>query len=91
VVALLSVLVCTTFLNVLEAKPYGALLFETVSALGTVGLSTGITPSLSPASKALLCLAMFAGRVGPLTLASSLVFRTSRTSGRRPEGEVVLG
>jgi len=91
VVALLSVLVCTTLLNVLESKPYDALLFETVSALGTVGLSTGITPSLGPASKILLCVAMFAGRVGPLTLASSLVFRTSRTSGRRPEGEVVLG
>ncbi|NMA28797.1 MAG: hypothetical protein GX934_13660, partial [Burkholderiales bacterium] len=91
VVALLSVLTCTTILNTLEAKPYSALLFETISALGTVGLSKGITPSLSPASKTLLCLVMFAGRVGPLTLASSLVFRTSRSTGRRPEGEVFLG
>jgi trk system potassium uptake protein TrkH len=40
-----------------------------VSAFGTVGLSTGITPTLSPAGKMLLVLLMFAGRLGPLTVA----------------------
>lgn len=47
-------------------------LFETISALGTVGLSTGITAVLSPASRLLVSLLMFCGRLGPLTLASSL-------------------
>jgi trk system potassium uptake protein TrkH len=47
-------------------------LFETVSAFGTVGLSMGITPKLSDVQKLAIILMMFAGRVGPLTLAFSL-------------------
>jgi trk system potassium uptake protein TrkH len=46
-------------------------LFETVSAFGTVGLSMGITPKLNDAQKLAIVLMMFAGRVGPLTLAFS--------------------
>lgn len=53
--------------------------FEAVSAIGTVGLSTGVTPVLSPASKLLVCLLMFIGRIGPLTLAGVV------TSGDRPD------
>ncbi len=49
--------------------PFLPLLFEAVSAFGTVGLSTGITPELSPAGRLLVVGLMFAGRVGPLTLA----------------------
>ncbi len=44
------------------------LLFETVSAFGTVGLSMGITPYLMPASKVILSLLMFTGRLGPITI-----------------------
>jgi trk system potassium uptake protein TrkH len=54
-------------------------LFDTVSAFGTVGLSMGITPKLTDIQKLALILMMFAGRVGPLTLAFSL----SRSSGSR--------
>ncbi len=46
-------------------------LFETVSAFGTVGLSMGVTPKLSDIQKLAIVLMMFAGRVGPLTLAFS--------------------
>lgn len=52
-----------------------ALLFETVSAFGTVGLSTGITPGLTAASKLVLTATMYIGRLGPLTVASLLTFR----------------
>ncbi len=52
-------------------------LFDTVSAFGTVGLSMGVTPKLNDLQKYALILMMFAGRVGPLTLAFSL----SRSSG----------
>ncbi|MGD9910200.1 MAG: TrkH family potassium uptake protein [Candidatus Izemoplasmatales bacterium] len=45
-----------------------SVLFETVSAFGTVGLSTGITPYLMPASKIVLTILMFMGRLGPITL-----------------------
>ena len=54
-------------------------LFETVSAFGTVGLSMGVTPKLNDIQKFAIVLMMFAGRVGPLTLAFSL----SRTRGRK--------
>jgi trk system potassium uptake protein TrkH len=54
-------------------------LFDTVSAFGTVGLSMGVTPRLNDLQKYALILMMFAGRVGPLTLAFSL----SRGGGKR--------
>ncbi len=55
-------------------EPYNIsdLVFEVSSALGTVGLSTGITPFLSAQGKLVLMLCMFAGRIGPLTLIISL-------------------
>ncbi len=49
-----------------------ALMFEAMSALATVGLSAGMTPELSDAGKVILALAMFMGRVGPLTVAYAL-------------------
>jgi trk system potassium uptake protein TrkH len=54
-----------------------SVLFETVSAFATVGLSTGITPTLSSASKVVLIIIMFAGRVGPITIATSMKARPS--------------
>lgn len=67
-------------------------LFETVSALGTVGLSTGITADLSPASRLLVSLLMFLGRLGPLTLASALASdRGGLTDWRYAEEEVMVG
>jgi trk system potassium uptake protein len=65
--------------------------FEVISALSTVGLSTGITAELSPASKLVLCVAMFVGRVGPLSLVLS-VFQSRRIlTYEFPEEEVVVG
>ena len=65
--------------------------FEVVSALSTVGLSTGITPHLSSAGKLILCFTMFVGRVGPLSLVVS-VFRSSAGQHYEyPEEEVVVG
>ncbi|HEY9421458.1 MAG TPA: TrkH family potassium uptake protein [Thermoanaerobaculia bacterium] len=67
-------------------------LFETVSALATVGLSTGITPDLTPASRLLVSLLMFLGRLGPLTLASALATdRTQLTDWQYAEEEVMVG
>ncbi len=65
-------------------------LFEMVSAFATVGLSTGITPSLSTGSKLLSILVMYIGRLGPLTVASLWYF----TNGERvnyPEGDIAIG
>ena len=67
------------------------LLFEAVSAFGTVGLSTGITPELSPVSKLIIIALMFIGRVGPLTLALAVGRRRMRSKLTYPEGRVVIG
>lgn len=66
------------------------LLFEVVSAFGTVGLSTGITPELSVAGKAVIILVMFIGRVGIITLLSMWVSRTEPRA-RYSEEEVSIG
>lgn len=55
-----------------------ARLFETVSAFNTVGLSLGITPELSVSSRWVVIVLMFAGRTGPLAIASALIVRLSR-------------
>jgi trk system potassium uptake protein TrkH len=67
-------------------------LFETISALGTVGLSTGITGALTPASRVLVTLLMFCGRLGPLTLANALApGSASLRDWQHPEEEVMVG
>ena len=67
------------------------LLFETVSALGTVGLSTGVTPRLSGIGKSLIILTMFLGRVGPFTLALAIGQRQRVERYRYPEERVLIG
>lgn len=57
-----------------ESLPFEGLLFEAASALGTVGLSTGITAQCSPIGKLILILLMFIGRLGPLTFGMALFF-----------------
>lgn len=72
-------------------KPFLALLFDVVSGFGTVGLTTGITPTLTTPSKLWLILTMFAGRVGPVTLALALALRQRRAMLQYPEGKVIIG
>jgi len=75
----LVVLFGTLSLLLIEGESFAFLevLFETVSAFATVGLSCGITPSLSVLSKVVLVMIMFAGRVGPITIATSLKAKSS--------------
>ena len=72
-------------------KSFLALLFDVVSGFGTVGLTTGITPALSTPSKLWLVVTMFAGRVGPVTLALALALRQKRAMLQYPEGKVIIG
>ena len=66
-------------------------LFEIVSAFGTVGLSTGITDGLNDASKLCVIVTMFAGRVGPLTLALALAFKERADKYVFPEENLMVG
>jgi len=89
----LLVITVTTAILAVEDKPFINVLYEATSAFGTVGLSTGITPTLHPISKMLLILTMFLGRVGPLSFAVALTLRGNR--GHQdiiyPEGKIVVG
>jgi trk system potassium uptake protein len=70
---------------------FQSLLFEAMSALATVGLSTGITPELSTPGKLLIVLAMFFGRIGPLMAAYALQRRQEVRRYRFPETRVNIG
>ncbi|NOY80577.1 MAG: potassium transporter Trk [Kiritimatiellaeota bacterium] len=73
-----------------QDKPALPLLFEAVSAFGTVGLSMGVTPDLTSLGKLCIVLLMFVGRVGPLTLL--VMMRPRRASAvDYPEAEVAIG
>ncbi len=67
------------------------LAFEHVSAMGTVGLSTGITPDVSSMGKIILSMAMFVGRVGTLTVAFAVGGRTLQSHFKYPEGHTMVG
>jgi len=67
------------------------LLFEQVSAFGTVGLSTGITASLSSAGKGLIIISMFLGRVGTLTFAVALSTRIASQNYKLPTANLMVG
>ncbi|MBN2638353.1 MAG: hypothetical protein JXR65_04630 [Bacteroidales bacterium] len=71
--------------------PFLKLLFEEFSAYGTVGLSTGITSSLSEAGKMIIITSMFIGRIGSLTLAMALSSRAFSTSYRYAEASITVG
>lgn len=68
-----------------------SLMFEAMSGLATVGLSTGITPELSTAGKVILCIAMFIGRLGPITAVYALQRHQEQPRYRFPEAHIRLG
>ena len=68
-----------------------AILFETISAFATVGLSTGITPDLPAAAKYVLAVLMYAGRTGTMTVAAALALRERRRVIRMPEERPIIG
>ena len=78
-------------LTISEDFTFLQLLFETVSAFGTVGLSTGITPDLSVAGKVVIITTMFVGRLGPLALILALIARQQTRSYRYPLENVRIG
>lgn len=71
--------------------PTDQIIFEVISAFGTVGLSTGITADLPVAGQLVLTLLMFFGRVGTITLATSLVLGERRMPYRYPEEHPIVG
>ncbi len=82
----------TMILSLTEAKhEFLYVLFETVSAFGTVGLSLGITSTLSNIGKCLIIFAMFIGRVGSLTILLALASNEKKSLYQYPEEKVIVG
>ncbi len=93
-VALLGVgVVMVATIILLVSTPYSLdqVLFEVVSAFGTVGLTTGITSQLPGGGQLLLIALMFIGRLGPITLASALALRERPIMYRLPEERPIVG
>ena len=70
---------------------YLDILYEIVSALGTVGVTRGITPNLSPLSKLILIVLMYIGRVGAATLGISILNRKNKKHTRYSYGKIIVG
>ena len=67
------------------------IMFEASSALGTVGLTTGITPSLTTAGKLIIIATMLIGRLGPLTLLAALTFNLKPVRYNYPDEAIIVG
>ena len=91
VLGLAMVFAVSFFLTITEGLPLIQILFETVSAFATVGLSTGITQELSPVGRLIIILTMYLGRIGPLTLALVLAQREKTAPYRYAEERVKIG
>ncbi|WP_442602244.1 TrkH family potassium uptake protein [Paenibacillus sp. KN14-4R] len=89
--ALFMLVGVSMMLSLTEGKQFLMVLFETTSAVGTVGMSMGLTPELSTFGKIVLCLVMFVGRLGPLTLAYALGSKHKKELYRYPEGKLIIG
>lgn len=89
----LGALVTLTFALVLvePGRPFMDLLFEAVSAFGTVGLTLGVTPTLGAAGQLVICVLMFAGRLGPFTLALAAGLSKDPAEYSYPSTKIVVG
>ncbi len=91
ILSILFVFTGTLILTVSEPFSLSQILFEEVSAFGTVGLSTGITSKLSLIGKLIIIITMFIGRIGTLTLMVAIFQRGHHLSNvRYPEGEIMF-
>jgi trk system potassium uptake protein TrkH len=81
----------TWVLLVTEGRPFLPTVFEVFSALGTVGLSLGLTAELTPLGRVVVVLLMFIGRLGPLTLSYGLVAPSSERRVRLPQARILVG
>lgn len=100
VAATALVIIASSVLMVTETREYTpsasqgrmiSIIFETLSAFATVGLSLNFTPSLTDTGKLIIALVMFMGRIGPLTLALAISLRQKRMQHRYAEENIMVG
>lgn len=85
-------LVSTALLSLVEHKDFFDIIFETTSALATVGLTRGITPSLSGIGKLIIICTMYLGRIGPITMALAFNTKKEKSKSRAlPAKDIMVG
>jgi trk system potassium uptake protein len=91
--SIMTVIIATVIISLVEPPKlhFIQILFEVVSAFGTVGLSMGITADLNPLSKLVLVATMYIGRVGILLLIAALLGDQKSTAIRYPEESLLVG
>lgn len=90
-ISFLLVFVAIFVLTVTENGSFIAIVFEVVSAFGTVGLSTGLTTELSTIGRFVIMSVMFVGRIGPITIASILLTSKNPSLIRYPQENIFVG
>jgi len=86
------VIVGVMILSISEiGSTFEMILFEVISAFGTVGLSQGLTPTLSAVGKVTITIIMYLGRVGPLTVMLALAGKQEKVNIKYPEGKILIG
>ena len=88
---LLLAVVATFLISMLQNLDLTTILFDVVSAVSTVGMSTGVTPSLVPAAKVILIILMYLGRVGSLSFAMSFTDKKRLAHVRQPKEHISIG
>ncbi len=88
---MLAVGLGTALIVAFERFSLQQVLFETISAFGTVGQTTGITPHLRPESLVVLMVLMYVGRVGTISVATALAVRARHRHYRLPEEQPIVG
>ncbi|GAA0397839.1 TrkH family potassium uptake protein [Paenibacillus motobuensis] len=89
--SLFLVIAVSMVLSTTESASFLSILFETTSAFGTVGLTVGLTGKLTVIGKFIISFTMFAGRLGPLTMAYALGPKKGKELYRHPEGKIIIG
>jgi trk system potassium uptake protein len=89
-IGILFIFIATMLLTFTEDAGLMPILFEVVSAFGTVGLLMSFTPHLSSLGKIIIMFIMFLGKMGPLTLVYS-ISKPEKTKVRYPDGEMFTG
>ena len=91
VVSLSYIALVILLLLVIEPFSMEKIVFEVVSAFGTVGLTMGITPHLTVTSKLLIIVTMFIGRLGPMTIALALGEKKKKARVQYPKEDILIG
>jgi len=90
-ISIFIVLIVSFFISLIDGFNFIDILYETVSALATVGATRGITPELSKVAKILIGFCMYLGRIGPMTMAFAFGLKTDEKLIRYPESFISIG